>query len=153
MDPANPPAGVPPLVWVLIFLIGGPGVFGALCTKAAATLPGIFGAVGRWWQGRRTRQLDAMIHADAARIDDAEIARLSRRYESLAADAERDRVRYQAEIGKCQHRLDQFEADFTAEKQLRWVAVGHIRVLADSHRKHAPDAELPALPDKLADII
>lgn len=147
MDPSNPPAGVPPLVWVLIFLIGGPGVFGALCTKAAATLPGIFGAVGRWWQAR------IVIHADAARIDDAEIARLSRRYESLAADAERDRARYQAEIDKCQHRLDQFEADFTAEKQLRWVAVGHIRVLADSHRKHAPDAKLPALPDKLADII
>ena len=52
IDPSQPPAGIPPLVWLLVWLLVGPLGIWALLSKGAAKLPGAFGALGRWWQSR-----------------------------------------------------------------------------------------------------
>ena len=49
IDPNSVPAGVHPLVWLLIFLAIGPPM---LLSKAGAKLPGFLGALGRGWPNR-----------------------------------------------------------------------------------------------------
>ena len=39
VDPNSPPAGIPPLLWLLIFLLGGQAAFAALVSSVAAGCP------------------------------------------------------------------------------------------------------------------
>lgn len=126
------PTGIPPLVWLVVFLLIGPP---ALLSKGAAKLPWIFGAAARWWHGREPV-------AASYRVSQAEIERLERMYEAVHEDYD--------ELAR---RMDRLEAELTAEKRLRWDAIGYIRVLIDSHRRHAPDATVPAPPERLQGIV
>lgn len=148
------PVGVHPLVWLAIFLLLGPP---ALLSKTAAKLPWIFGWAGRHWRDRAKRQkaaADPVAEAErqssaSHEISQAEIKRMARDYARLNArynkvireNIERDR------------RLDKFEDEMTEEKRIRWAAIGYIRVLLDSHRKHAPESEIPEPPDLLTGIL
>ncbi|MFT4087410.1 MAG: hypothetical protein QM658_09695 [Gordonia sp. (in: high G+C Gram-positive bacteria)] len=146
MDPNSPPLGIPPLLWVLIFLIGGPGTLGLLLTKTAARIPGWFGAAGRWWQSREP--LPA-----SARIDDAEIARLARRYDELAQDAERDRVNHREEMASVRAEVAELKGSLTLSNQRMWAAIGYVRQLVDAIRRLDPEHPIPEPPDRLRDII
>lgn len=164
MDPSNPPLGIPPLIWLLIFLIGGPSTIALGLTKTAAKLPGIFGAMGRWWQGRDPQSM-------AARVDDAEIERLYRRYKQLADDAEhdrqmaeRDRDEYRKgiqelkrlhdqEILQMNAKIDSIKDSLTKSNKRMWAAIGYIRILVDAIRRIDPDHQIPNPPDELIDII
>ncbi len=153
MDWDTPPAGVPWPVWLVLMLVGGPAGLSLLFTQTAAKLPGALGAIGRWWQERQVRKQEAMVQPEAARVDDAEIARLSRRYDELAADAERDREQYRRDIAEVRAEVADLKTSLTLANQKMWAGVGHIRVLRDSHLKHAPHADLPAVPEQLRDLI
>lgn len=126
------PAGIPPLVWLGIFLLVGPP---ALLSKTAARAPGIFGAAARWWHNREPV-------AASYRVSQSEIKRLESLYDGLHQDFEELAARF-----------DRVEAELTAEKRLRWDAIGYIRVLIDSHRRHAPDAPVPTPPERLSDLV
>lgn len=65
--PLEPPAGVPWLVWIFLFIAFGPP---ALVSKTAAKFPSILGATARWWQGRRPKQSDVVTAANLHEIVD-----------------------------------------------------------------------------------
>ncbi|WP_159067563.1 hypothetical protein [Gordonia iterans] len=153
MDWDTPPAGVPWPVWLLLMLVGGPAGLSLLFTKTAAALPGALGAAGRWWQTRKTRKLLEMTDPPSARIDDAEIARLTRRYEGLAADAERDREQHRAQIAEVRAEVAELKASLTLANQRMWAAIGYIRVLVDAIRRIDPDHPIPDPPERLRDLI
>lgn len=129
---ADAPAGIPPLVWLVIFLLVGPP---ALLSKTAARAPGILGAAARWWHNREPATA-------SYRVSQSEIKRLEEMYEAVHEDYE-----------ELTARLDRLEAELTAEKRLRWDAIGYIRVLIDSHRRHAPDVPIPEPPERLRDLV
>ncbi len=128
IDLNHPPAGVSPLVWLLIFLAIGPPM---LMSKAGARLPGFLGAVGRWWQAREPA-------ARSYRVSQEEIKRLDEMYTSLREDFD--------ELQREVHRLS---GELTDEKREKWAAISYGRTLIDSHRKHAPDVAVPSAPDAL----
>ena len=86
MDPASPPLGIPPLLWLLIFLIGGPTTLSLLFSRMAARIPGFAGAAARWWQS-------ASPPARSYELQQREISRIDAQYQRLAADAEEYRPR------------------------------------------------------------
>lgn len=129
---AEAPAGIPPLVWLVIFLLVGPP---ALLSKTAARAPGILGAAARWWHNREPATA-------SYRVSQAEIKRLEELYKGLHD--------YFEELTK---RFDRVEAELTAEKRLRWDAIGYIRVLIDHARQHAPGVEIPPPPERLRDLV
>ncbi|MFC0314473.1 hypothetical protein ACFQNE_02115 [Gordonia phosphorivorans] len=153
MDWDTPPAGVPWPVWLFLTLVGGPAGASLLFTQAAARLPGALGALGRWWQQRRRDKRDEFLQSQAARVDDREIKRLSVRYDELAADAEQDRIRHRAEIAEVRGEVQELRDLLTAANSRLWAAIGYVRILIDSHHKHAPAAQVPTAPDKLQDLI
>lgn len=128
MDPNNPPMGIPPLVWLLIWLIGGPATIALLCTKAASKLPGFLGALGRWWQNREPA-------ARSYRVSQEEIARLNSMYDELKAD-----------FNELRREVRKLNGELTAEKREKWSLLAYVRVLIDSHRRHAPNADVPDAP-------
>ncbi|MGZ9829844.1 hypothetical protein ACXYTP_23305 [Tsukamurella ocularis] len=129
---ADAPAGIPPLVWLVIFLLVGPP---ALLSKTAARAPGILGAAARWWHNREPATA-------SYRVSQAEIKRLTEMYEAVHEDYD--------ELAK---RLDRIEAELTTEKRLRWDAIGYIRVLIDHARRHAPGVAVPDPPERLRDLV
>lgn len=57
------------------------------------------------------------------------------------------------EISDIRARLAAVEEQLRAEERRSWAAIGYIRRLIDSHRKYAPDAPLPDVPEPLRDIL
>lgn len=131
IDPNNPPAGIPPLVWLLLWLLVGPLGIWAVLSKSASKLPGAFGALGRWWQNREPA-------AKSFRVSQEEIARLDAMYTELRND-----------FNELREELRAVSEELTDEKREKWAAVGFTRVLIDSHRAHAPHAEVPPVPQLL----
>lgn len=126
------PAGVPPLVWLLIFMAVGPP---ALLSKTAARAPGVLGSAARWWHNREPATA-------SYRVSQAEIQRIREMYAALHKD-----------FADLAERMDHLEEELTAEKRLRWDAIGYIRILIDSHRRHAPEANVPDPPERLQGIV
>ena len=133
------PHGVPPLLWLVLFLLVGPP---ALMSKGGAKLPGVLGWVGRTWQERKELTPEQRRTSPSYRVGQSEIQRIEENYQRLFEDH-----------GELVDRVDKIEKELTTEKRIRWAAIGYIRQLIDALRKHAPDAEVPDPPPLLADIL
>ncbi|QRY62771.1 hypothetical protein JVX90_00390 [Gordonia sp. PDNC005] len=140
--------------WVVaIFLVLGFGV-PAAGTEKAATLPGILGAGGRWWQGRKARRrAEAVEEAQAAaelsaseRVADKEIKRLEAAYGRLAKDCEERATQTEA-------RVDELERRITTSERRFYILLGYHRRVADSHLQHAPGVPLPDVPPELVEFL
>ena len=128
------PNGMHPLVWLVIFLLVGPP---ALLSAWASKIPGVLGATSRRWRNRQRGGADS----PAWLVSQAEKKRLMDDYARIAED-------YDALV----ERLDRMEDELTEEKNKSWAAFGYIRRLIDSHRRHAPDADIPQPPESLRNI-
>ncbi|WP_440712094.1 hypothetical protein [Gordonia sp. FQ] len=49
--------------------------------------------------------------------------------------------------------ISDLKKSLTIANQRMWASIGYNRVLRDSHRKHAPHADLPEVPEQLRDLI
>lgn len=135
------PDGLPSwVVVVLIVAFGAPGLF----SKAAARLPGVLGAAGRWWQNREPATASAITSGK-------EIDRLRIDYERLRADRNRDREEYLDKLERLDTRVDTLEEEVMKEKRLRWSAVGYIHLLVTTLRRLG--APVPEAPEELRDVI
>lgn len=134
------PAGINPLLYLAIFLLVGPP---ALLWK--------FGKpIADWWRNRQQRRADeGKRDSPSYRFSQAEIERIGRDYQRLSKDYEILHSKQDAQ----DERMSRMENELTTEKQLRWSAIGYIRVLIDSHRKHAPEADVPEPPVNLQKIL
>ena len=140
------PHGIPPLLWLAIFLLVGPP---ALMSKAGAKLPGFLGWVGRKWQARKELTPEERRASASYRVSQAEIARMAADYARISEDYQEMVASNELRDRKIAH----LEGEFSAEKRIRWAAIGYIRQLIDSHRKHAPESAIPDPPPLLADIL
>lgn len=146
MDPGSPPLGIPPLLWLLIFLIGGPTTLSLLVSHAAARIPGFLGAAARWWQS----------HEPSARsydLQQREIERLDQQYQRLAADADDYRVQTTARLDTLTLTVANLEAQLTDQKRRFWAAIGYIRRLAGELADIAPEHPRPEVPEELREYL
>lgn len=146
MDPNSPPAGIPPLLWLLIFLLGGQAAFAALVSSVAARLPGVFGALGRWWRSRER-------HSAADAVSRAEIDRVVQDYQRLAQAREEDHEHWRANIAELHAEIAELKQYLTESNQRFWDAVGYIHRLVAALRNHVPDDELPDPPERLDEYL
>lgn len=146
MDPNNPPAGIPPLLWLLIFLLGGQAAVAALVSSVGARLPGVFGALGRWWRSRER-------HSAADAVSRAEIDRVVQDYQRLARTREEDHEHWRADIAELRTEIAELKRYLNESNQRFWDAVGYIRRLIAALRNHVPDDELPDPPERLDEYL
>ena len=142
VDPNNPPAGIPPLLWLLVILVGGPATFGVLVSSVGARLPGALGALGRWWQAR-----DAAYRAEAQRTasyeaQDREIGRLKEQYDRITAD-------YKELVA----RMDELDEKLTRSNRRLFAALDHIRDQDRIIRRLDPENEPLPVPDLLKEYL
>lgn len=142
MDPNNPPTGIPPLLWLLVILVGGPATFGVLVSSVGARLPGALGALGRWWQAR-----DAAHRAEAQRTasyeaQDREIGRLKEQYDRVTAD-------YKELVA----RMDVLDEKLARSNRRLFAALDHIRDQDRIIRRLDPDNEPLPVPDLLKEYL
>lgn len=142
MDPNNPPTGIPPLLWLLVILVGGPATFGVLVSSVGARLPGALGALGRWWQAR-----DAAHRAEAQRTasyeaQDHEIGRLKEQYDRITAD-------YKELVA----RMDELDEKLTRSNRRLFAALDHIRDQDRIIRRLDPENEPLPVPDLLKEYL
>lgn len=142
MDPNNPPTGIPPLLWLLVILVGGPATFGVLVSSVGARLPGALGALGRWWQAR-----DAAHRAEAQRTasyeaQDREIGRLKEQYDRITAD-------YKELVA----RMDELDEKLTKSNRRLFAALDHIRDQDRIIRRLDPENEPLPVPDLLKEYL
>jgi hypothetical protein len=140
------PDGIPPLLWLVLFLLVGPP---ALMSKAGAKLPGFLGWVGRKWQARKDLTPEERKSSASYRVSQAEIARMAADYARISEDYEE----MVAANEKRDKKIAVLEGEMTKEKRIRWAAIGYLRQVIDSHRKHAPESAIPDPPELLADIL
>lgn len=146
MDPGSPPLGIPPLLWLLIFFIGGPTSISLILSRAAARLPGILGAAGRWWQKREPA-------ARSYDLQQREIERLDAQYQRLAADAEEYRSQTTERLDTLTRTVADLEAQLTDQKRRFWAAIDYIRRLAGELADIAPEHPRPEVPEELRDYL
>jgi len=142
VDPNNPPTGIPPLLWLLVILVGGPATFGVLVSSVGARLPGALGALGRWWQAR-----DAAHRAEAQRTasyeaQDREIGRLKEQYDRITAD-------YKELVA----RMDELDEKLTRSNRRLFAALDHIRDQDRIIRRLDPENEPLPVPDLLKEYL
>lgn len=142
MDPNNPPTGIPPLLWLLVILVGGPATFGVLVSSVGARLPGALGALGRWWQAR-----DAAHRAEAQRTasyeaQDREIGRLKEQYDRITADYK-----------ELAARMDELDEKLTRSNRRLFAALDHIRDQDRIIRRLDPENEPLPVPDLLKEYL
>lgn len=142
MDPNNPPTWIPPLLWLLVILVGGPATFGVLVSSVGARLPGALGALGRWWQAR-----DAAHRAEAQRTasyeaQDREIGRLKEQYDRITAD-------YKELVA----RMDELDEKLTRSNRRLFAALDHIRDQDRIIRRLDPENEPLPVPDLLKEYL
>ena len=141
------PEGLPSwLVIVLFLLFGSPALF----SQFAAKLPGVFGAAGRWWQGKRQPEIRREAERAASyRVQEAEIARISAQYDRMSdAFAEQsDRLdRVEAKLAQTEDRLTETDRRF-------FVLVGYARELVLDFHKIAPDHPVREAPEVLREYL
>lgn len=136
MDPGSPPIGIPPLLWLLILLIGGPSGITLLLSKGAAKVPGFLGAAARWWQSREpaTRSYE---------LQQREISRIDAQYERLERDAAEYRRVTDERIDTLSKTVADLEVQLTDQKRRFWAAIGYIRRLAATLDDDHPRPEVP----------
>lgn len=132
------PAGVHPVIWLILFLLIGPP---ALLSKTASGLPGLLGAAGRWWQSKEPATA-------SYRVSQSEIHRIQGDYDRLSASY-KGLVEHNVEQDT---RMDGLERELTEAKTRYWAAIGYIRRLIDALRRNDPDGEIPIPPPELSDI-
>jgi hypothetical protein len=146
MDPASPPLGIPPLLWLLIFLIGGPTTLSLLFSRMAARIPGFAGAAARWWQSREPA-------ARSYELQQREIKRLDEQYQRLAADAEEYRTQTTARLDTLARTVADLEVQLTDQKRRFWAAIGYIRRLAAALSDCAVGHPHPEVPEELREYL
>ena len=146
MDPADPPLGIPPLLWLLIFLIGGPTTLSLLFSRMAARIPGFAGAAARWWQSREPA-------ARSYELQEREISRIDAQYERLERDAEEYRRVTDERIDTLSKTVADLEVQLTDQKRRFWAAIGYIRRLAAALSDIAPGHPHPEVPEELRDYL
>lgn len=72
---------------------------------------------------------------------------------AVAETQDRALARLDGQVQSLLKRVDSLEAKLAAEERKVWQAVGYIRRLIDSHRQHAPDADIPDPPEALRDVV
>ena len=142
MDPNTPPTGIPPLLWLLVIIVGGPATFGVLVSSVGARLPGALGALGRWWQAR-----DAAHRAEAQRTasyeaQDHEICRLKEQYDRIVVD-------YKELVA----RMDELDEKLTRSNRRLFAALDHIRDQDRIIRRLDPENEPLPVPDLLKEYL
>lgn len=147
MDPNSPPLGIPPLLWLLIFLIGGPSGVMLFLSRAAAKVPGFLGAAARWWQAREPV-------ARSYELQQREIERIDEQYKRMAVDADEYRRQTTDRLDTLSRTVADLEAQLTDQKRRFFTAISHIRrqdaVLDDI----APDhPRRPEVPEDLRDYL
>ena len=138
IDPTAP-AGINPLLWLIIFLLIGPPM---LLAKTAAKIPGFVGTLARWWRNRQPEvQADVKL-SEAWQRQDREIKRLSSAYDSISED-------YTELAG----RVDELDRKLSEVTRRFFAALGHIRVLAAIIRRIDPQHEIPDPPTELREYL
>lgn len=151
------PDNLPWLVGLLAFFLSTPTVVSAW---AAKHFPGWTGAAARWWQARklrvaaedraeRTAARLAALEADYSELRDAQTLQIGV-LQSQIDDQGRQLESQAGEIGRLRSTIAKLDADLTSVTRRFWIAVGYVRLLADSLRQHA---EVPAAPDELKDVL
>lgn len=141
-----PDVDIPWLVWVFLFVLFGPY---ALASKLGARLPGILGAVGRWWQGRDPEVAAERRDSESYRIQGEEIARLTVQYERLRADWAQQNARLD-EFGS---QLDRANRQITEVNQRFYTAIGYVRDLVIDFRRKDPEHQPPQPPELLREYL
>ena len=109
-----------PLLYAVVFLLVGPPM---ALSRVAARLPGWMGAAARHWRSRQPIQEGTVTRRELEDLQ-GEVTRLRDFRTKDLADAEVTRARDRDEIAGLRRELDQLREDFTAEKRIRWSAVG-----------------------------
>lgn len=146
---ADAPAGVDPLLWLIIFLLFGPP---ALLWKFGQPML-------NWIRSRKeAKAAKGKGEHPSFTFSQSEIERIGNDYKRLLADhkeaqleADRRDERNLRRIEELETRQDQQESEITKEKQLRWSAFSYIRTLIWSHQNHAPGVEIPTPPPQLSE--
>ena len=141
------PEGLPSwLVIVLFLLFGSPALF----SQFAAKLPGVFGAAGRWWQGKRQPEIRREAERAASyRVQEAEIARISAQYDRMNDDftEQSDRLdRVEAKLAQTEDRLTETNRRF-------FSLVGYARDLVLDFRRIAPEQPVREAPEALREYL
>lgn len=142
MDPNNPPTGIPPLLWLLVILVGGPATFGVLVSSVGARLPGALGALGRWWQARDAAHRAEAQHTASYEAQDREIDRLKEQYDRITAD-------YKELVA----RMDELDEKLTRSNRRLFAALDHIRDQDRIIRRLDPENEPLPVPDLLKEYL
>ena len=100
-------------------------------SSVAARLPGVFGALGRWWRSRER-------HSAADAVSRAEIDRVVQDYQRLAQAREEDHEHWRADIAELRAEIAELGRYLTESNQRFWDAVGYIRRLIAALRNHVP---------------
>lgn len=142
MDPNNPPTGIPPLLWLLVILVGGPATFGVLVSSVGARLPGALGALGRWWQARDVAHRAEAQRTASYEAQDREIGRLKEQYDRITAD-------YKELVA----RMDELDEKLTRSNRRLFAALDHIRDQDRIIRRLDPENEPLPVPDLLKEYL
>lgn len=142
MDPNNPPTGIPPLLWLLVILVGGPATFGVLVSSVGARLPGALGALGRWWQARDAAHRTEAQRTASYEAQDREIGRLKEQYDRITAD-------YKELVA----RMDELDEKLTRSNRRLFAALDHIRDQDRIIRRLDPENEPLPVPDLLKEYL
>ncbi|GAA2182180.1 hypothetical protein GCM10009847_26770 [Leucobacter tardus] len=124
------------------YLVSG-GIFGAIATVAVAIITSR--------SKRGTERADA-----AATITESATDLLTPMREELARLREDQRQQaedHRAELQILTRRVAKLEGMVEEYARREWALVRYVRALIDSHRRHAPGAELPPVPQALTDLI
>ena len=140
------PEGLPSwLVIVLFLLFGSPALFSQFAAK-----PGVFGAAGRWWQGKRQPEIRREAERAASYlVQEAEIARISAQYDRMREDFtdQSDRLdRVEAKLAQTEDRLTETNRRF-------YALVGYARELVLDFRRIAPDQPVREAPEVLREYL